>query len=87
MRLPTEDESEGNHKAAREKRPLDPETPLNDDQKQPNKRRGSKKHDAEDMNSEPLDYGDESSHPPPSAEKPPMSRAPYQGRRIISYDD
>ncbi|CAG8330741.1 unnamed protein product [Penicillium salamii] len=33
-----------------------------------------------------LDYGDESSNPPPT-EQPQISRAPYQGRRIVSYDD
>ncbi|KAJ5306759.1 hypothetical protein PENANT_c003G08326 [Penicillium antarcticum] len=47
--------------------------------------RNSKKRVAEDINSEPLDYGDESSDQPPA--KRPESRVPYQGRRIISYDD
>jgi hypothetical protein len=46
----------------------------------------SKKRVAEGVASEPLDYGDESSDQPP-AKKPAESRVPYQGRRIISYDD
>jgi hypothetical protein len=47
---------------------------------------GSSKRVAEDMTSEPLDYGDESSDRLP-AKKPADSRVPYHGRRIISYDD
>jgi hypothetical protein len=41
---------------------------------------------AEDMASELLDYGEESSDRLP-AKKPADSRVPYHGRRIISYDD
>jgi hypothetical protein len=40
----------------------------------------------QDMATEPLDYGEESSGQP-AAKKPAESRVPYQGRRIISYDD
>ncbi|KAJ6086785.1 hypothetical protein N7467_005699 [Penicillium canescens] len=46
----------------------------------------SKKRVAEDMASEPLDYGEENSDRLP-AKKPADSRVPYHGRRIISYDD
>jgi hypothetical protein len=85
MRLPAKNESDGNHDDVVEKRPLDGQPSPTGDQKRLKSLREFKNHD-DDTTQEPLDYGDNSSHPPP-AKKPPVSRAPYQGRRIISYDD
>lgn len=88
-KLPAQD-GESHKSNVSAKRPLDAETGPGssaDHQDRPEKRRGSKTHDADATSSEPLDYGDKSADLPSPAPKPPMSRAPYQGRRIISYDD
>ncbi|KAJ5348040.1 uncharacterized protein N7506_001293 [Penicillium brevicompactum] len=75
-----------------EKRALDAETSPGssaDHEDRPGKRRGSKMHhaEAEAATAVPLDYGDKPADVPPPTANPPISRAPYQGRRIISYDD
>lgn len=57
-----------------------------DTQAQPRGQGHSNKRPVQDMATEPLDYGEESSGQP-AAKKPAESRVPYQGRRIISYDD
>ncbi|KAJ5766266.1 uncharacterized protein N7511_003882 [Penicillium nucicola] len=52
-------------------------------QTQPLGRKPPKKRVAEDMDAEPLDYGSDQ----PPVKRPTEPRVPYQGRRIISYDD
>lgn len=80
------EESENLPDPAAEKRALDTEPhSQGGDKKRSRSRKGSKKHNTKETTSEPLDYGEESQTQ--MAEKPPVSQIPYQGRRIISYDD
>ena len=81
------DGSEGKSDSASEKRPLDAESQTQGgDQKrlQSQSRKGSKRYTPEDKPSKLLDYGDDSDQTPKAR---PPSQMPYQGRRIISYDD
>ncbi|KXG52233.1 Protein of unknown function DUF3807 [Penicillium griseofulvum] len=72
--------------AVSEKRPLDTESQTQGgDRKRSQSRKGSKKQIPEDKSPKPLDYGDDSDQT--QRAKPPVSQMPYQGRRIISYDD
>ncbi|KAJ5371936.1 Protein of unknown function DUF3807 [Penicillium concentricum] len=78
------DRSEGKPEAAPEKRALDAESQTKGgDQKRSQSRKGSKRH-APDKTPK-LDYGDDSDQT--QMTRPPVSQMPYQGRRIISYDD
>jgi hypothetical protein len=88
MQSSPDDGSGGKPDSALEKRPLDAESQLQGgDQKrsQSQSRKGSKRHTPEDKPSSLLDYGDDSDQTQKA--RPPMSQMPYQGRRIISYDD
>ncbi|KAJ5531376.1 hypothetical protein N7527_004769 [Penicillium freii] len=83
-----DDGSERNLDSASEKRPLDAESQMQGgDQKrsQSQSRKGSKRHTPEDKPSKLLEYGDDSEETQKA--RPLVSQMPYQGRRIISYDD
>ncbi|KAJ5193215.1 hypothetical protein N7449_009357 [Penicillium cf. viridicatum] len=87
MQSSLNDGSGGKPDSASEKRPLDAESQMQGgDQKrsQSQSRNGSKRHTPEDT-SKLLDYGDDSDQTQKA--RPPVSQMPYQGRRIISYDD
>ncbi|KAJ5424735.1 hypothetical protein N7445_010708 [Penicillium cf. griseofulvum] len=78
--------SEDKSDAVPEKRPLDAESQTQGgDQKRSQSRKGSKRHTPEDKTPKLLDYGDDSDQT--QRARPLMSQMPYQGRRIISYDD
>ncbi|KAJ5511032.1 Protein of unknown function DUF3807 [Penicillium expansum] len=78
--------SEGKADAAPEKRAREDESQAQGgDQKRSQSRKGSKRHTPEDKPSNLLDYGNDSDQT--QMARPPVSRMPYQGRRIISYDD
>ncbi|KAJ5124847.1 uncharacterized protein N7515_008672 [Penicillium bovifimosum] len=51
--------------------------------------KGAKRQVTEETALEPLDYGDESRQVDTAErpERPPVSQMPYQGRRVVSYDD
>lgn len=88
MQSSLDDGSGGKPDSASEKRPLDAESQMQGgDQKrsQSQSRKGSKRHTPEDKPSNLLDYGDDSDQTQKA--RPPVSQMPYQGRRIISYDD
>lgn len=86
MQSSLDDESGGKPDTAPEKRPLDSESQMQGgDQKRLQSRKVSKKHTPEEKSSKLLDYGDDSDQT--KMARPPVSRMPYQGRRIISYDD
>lgn len=88
MQSSQDDGSEGKLDSASEKRPLDAECQMQaGDQKrsQSQSRKGSKRHTPEDKPSKLLEYGDDSDETQKA--RPPLSQMPYQGRRIISYDD
>ncbi|CAG8908899.1 unnamed protein product [Penicillium egyptiacum] len=86
MQSSLDDGSEGKPHSAPVKRPLDAESQTEGgDQKRSQSRKGSRKHTPEDKPSKLLDYGDDSDQT--QMARPPVSQMPYQGRRIISYDD
>lgn len=86
--LPLQANTDGAH----EKRSTDPEPRVESDESRQEWRLENQKHNAELPATEPLDYGNESSHtstPPKStpSSKHPVPQTSYQGRRIVSYDD
>ncbi|KAJ5817067.1 hypothetical protein N7447_009300 [Penicillium robsamsonii] len=79
------DGSEGKPDPVQGKRALDAESQTKGgDQKRSQSRKGSKRHTEEDKTPK-LDYGDDSVQS--QMARPPVAQMPYQGRRIISYDD
>ncbi|KGO71492.1 Protein of unknown function DUF3807 [Penicillium italicum] len=86
MQSSLNDGSEVNPDTAPEKRPRDNDSQVQGgDQKRSQTRKGSTRHTPEDTPSKLLDYGDDSDQT--QVARPPVSRMPYQGRRVISYDD
>ncbi|KAJ5971250.1 uncharacterized protein N7479_001168 [Penicillium vulpinum] len=78
--------SEDKANTAPEKRPLDAGSQKQGgDQKRSQSRKGSKRHTPEHKTTKLLDYGDDSDKT--QMERPSVSQMPYQGRRIISYND
>ncbi|CAI7589729.1 unnamed protein product [Penicillium glandicola] len=86
MQSSLDDGSESKSDSALEKRPLDAESQKQaGDRKRSQSRKGPRRHTPEDAPSKLLDYGDESNQT--QMGRPAASQMPYQGRRIISYDD
>ncbi|EKV19870.1 hypothetical protein PDIG_00370 [Penicillium digitatum PHI26] len=86
MQSSTNHGSEGRTDAAPEKRPRDYDSQAqgrNPKRSQPRKR--SDRHTPVGKSSKLLKYGDDSDQP--QMARPAGSQMPYQGRRIISYDD
>ncbi|OQE36701.1 hypothetical protein PENCOP_c011G01085 [Penicillium coprophilum] len=85
MQPSQDDGPEGKADTVPEKRALDAESQTKGgDQKRSQSRKGSKKNTPEEKTPK-LDYGDESDQT--QMARPPVPQMPYQGRRIISYDD
>jgi hypothetical protein len=90
MQSSPDDGPESKPDAASEKRPLEAQSQAQgSDPKRSRSRKGPKKQVTEETTSEPLDYGDDSRQieAVEKPERPPVSQMPYQGRRIVSYDD